>query len=33
LKREGVEIKDEYKKQRDLDEATVDPTKVLAAAV
>ena len=29
LKREGVEIKDEYKKQRDLDEAAADPTKVL----
>jgi cell division protease FtsH len=31
LKREGVEIQDEYKKQRDLDEAIADPTKVLAA--
>ncbi|OGG88762.1 hypothetical protein A2592_02735 [Candidatus Kaiserbacteria bacterium RIFOXYD1_FULL_42_15] len=30
LKREGVEIKDAYKKQRELDEAVADPTKVLA---
>jgi cell division protease FtsH len=30
LKREGVEIQDEYKKQRDLDEAAADPSKVLA---
>ncbi len=30
LKREGVEIQDAYKKQRDLDEAAADPTKVLA---
>ncbi len=29
LKREGVEIKDEYKKQRDIDEAAADPSKVL----
>lgn len=32
LKREGVEIQDAYKKQRDLDEAVADPTKVLTAA-
>ncbi len=33
LKREGVEIKDAYKKQRDLDEAVADPTKVLTATL
>jgi cell division protease FtsH len=30
LKQEGVMINDAYKKQRDLDEAVADPTKVLA---
>ena len=30
LKREGVEIQDAYKKQRDLDDAIADPTKVLS---
>jgi len=30
LKHEGVEIKDAYKKQREMDEAVADPTKVLA---
>ncbi len=30
LKQEGVAIQDAYKKQRDLDEAVADPTKVLA---
>lgn len=33
LKREGVEIKDEYKKQRDLDEAAADPSKLLTAKI
>lgn len=33
LKREGVEIQDAYKKQRDLDEAVADPSKVLTATV
>ncbi len=32
LKQEGVMINDAYKKQRDLDEAVADPTKVLLAA-
>ena len=32
LKQEGVEIKDAYKKQREIDEAVADPTKVLAKA-
>jgi len=32
LKQEGVEIKDAYKKQRELDEAVADPTKVLEKA-
>ncbi len=32
LKREGVEIQDAYKKQREEDEAVADPTKVLEAA-
>jgi cell division protease FtsH len=31
LKQEGVVIEDAYKKQRDLDEAVADPTKVLAS--
>ncbi len=33
LKREGVEIQDAYKKQRDLDQAIADPTKVLTATI